>query len=130
MMFDVFIRGPFRVPILSRYAYSKFGGGQIRNFGSDMLSWIFLFPTIIARAWLLGDEPPEEDDLIKEFEYYSRKLFLGYLPMMGFDFILSMIMALQHRYKSAFDKLPIPLPPPVERELKQIIKDISEIEDY
>tara|TARA_R100000808_G_scaffold13572_1_gene32807 strand:+ start:23826 stop:27311 length:3486 start_codon:yes stop_codon:yes gene_type:complete len=131
MMFDIFIRGPFRVPILSRYAYGKMGfGGQLRNFGSDMLSWIFLFPTLIARAWLLGDEPPEDDDLMKEFTFYSRKLFLGYVPMMGFDFIISMIMALQDRYKSAFDRFPVPLPPPVEKELKYIIKEVGEIEDY
>tara|TARA_R110000824_G_scaffold110418_2_gene258397 strand:+ start:7118 stop:10582 length:3465 start_codon:yes stop_codon:yes gene_type:complete len=129
MMWDIFIRGPFRIPILTRWAYGKMGMGQIRNFGSDMLSWVFLLPTIFIRGMMLDDEPIEDGELQKYFIYYMRKLHLGYLPMMGFDMMLSMISWLHGNMKTALDKFPIPLPPPIERELKQLLQEVTDAED-
>tara|TARA_Y100000593_G_scaffold20978_3_gene42238 strand:+ start:3634 stop:7176 length:3543 start_codon:yes stop_codon:yes gene_type:complete len=130
-LWDQFVRGPFKIPFLTNFVYGKMGfGGQIRNFGSDLLSWIFLFPAMLARGAFMSDEPIEDEDIQRQVTHYIRKWHLGYLPMMGFDFILSMIYGLNEQYKKMVDKFPVPIYPEAEQIIKDILKEVGDLEDY
>ena len=119
LLWDIFIKGPFRIPFLTRHAYKGILGKTTRNFSSDLISLLFMPLTMAIKITLANGL--DEEEIERDWTYYMRRTFLGYVPMMALDTILTLWYLGAGEEEKAFDKLPIPAPPSAVNTVKEII---------
>ena len=119
IMWDLFIQGPIRIPFLSRMAYNSMLGKTTRSVGSDLLS--FLLSPIALGLNLFMPNPFDEDEIERTSNYYLRRTFLGYVPILFFDALWTIYYMANEDKRAMISKIPMPLPPVMSRSVKELV---------
>ena len=105
-IWDTMISGPISMPGMKQikgFLWTSGLGGQVRNITSDLLSLTFSPVSILLKS-LFWDHFGDEEDLEMEATYYLRRTFLGILPMLTWDALMSLIYASTENKRKAKEK--------------------------
>ena len=98
LVWDVLMSPFLRIPGTRNMVKWIVGFKQTRSITSDAMSWMMLPMTLSLKfmLWggLTGEDEPDEEDWVNFLQYYGRKTMMGYLPNLGFDFILGVLVAM------------------------------------
>jgi len=85
ILFDFFIFGPLLLPGYLGRQLAIGPTKYLRGMGSDLLSLSMIVPMLALMAYM-GDD--EEEDVERTLTQYLRRTYIGYLPMMAWDYIV------------------------------------------